>query len=56
MMGFSPYLEFAEEFKTGISLPKDNIQCVTTPMSELTNQYNEVFGSRIQIASVIPKF
>jgi hypothetical protein len=56
MMGFSPYLEFAEEFKTGISLPKDNIQCVTTPMSELTNQYNQVFGSGIQIASVIPKF
>ena len=34
MMGFSPYLEFAEEFKTGIPLPKDNIQCVTTPMTE----------------------
>jgi hypothetical protein len=56
MMGFSPYLEFAEEFKTGISLPKDNIQCTTTPMSELVNQYNQVFGSGIQIASVIPKF
>lgn len=55
MMGFSPFLEFAEEFKTGISLPKDNIQCTTTPMVELANQYNQVFGSGIQIASVIPK-
>lgn len=55
MMGFSPFLEFADEFKTGISLPKDNIQCTTTPMVELANQYNQVFGSGIQIASVIPK-
>ena len=28
MMGFSPFLEFAEEFKTGIPLPKDNVQCI----------------------------
>ena len=56
MMGFSPFLEFAEEFKTGITLPKDNIQCITTPMVELANQYNQVFGSGIQIASSIPKF
>ena len=56
MMGFSPFLEFAEEFKTGITLPKENIQCTTTPMTELTNQYNQVFGSGIQIASSIPKF
>jgi hypothetical protein len=55
MMGFSPFLEFAEEFKTGITLPKENIQCTTTPMVELANQYNQVFGSGIQIASVIPK-
>ena len=55
MMGFSPFLEFAEEFKTGITLPKDNIQCITTPMVELANQYNQVFGSGIQIASAIPK-
>jgi hypothetical protein len=56
MMGFSPFLEFAEEFKTGIPLPKDNVQCITTPMTELANQYNQVFGSGIQIASSIPKF
>ena len=56
MMGFSPYLEFAEEFKTGIDIPKDVVQSVTTPMTELANQYNQVFGSGIQIASAIPKF
>ena len=55
MMGFSPFLEFAEEFKTGVSLPKENIQCTTTPIVELQNQYNQVFGSGIQIASAIPK-
>ena len=56
MMGFSPFLEFAEEFKTGIPLPKDNVQCITTPMTELANQYNQIFGSGIQIATSIPKF
>jgi hypothetical protein len=56
MMGFSPYLEFAEEFKTGIDIPKDVVQSVTTPIVELSNQYNQVFGSGIQIASSIPKF
>ena len=56
MMGFSPFLEFAEEFKTGITLPKDNVQCITTPMTELANQYNQIFGSGIQIATSIPKF
>ena len=56
MMGFSPYLEFAEEFKTGIDIPKDVVQSVTTPIIELSNQYNQLFGSGIQIASAIPKF
>jgi len=55
MMGFSPYLEFTQEFKTGIDIPKDVVQTITTPIVELENQYNQVFGSGIQIASVIPK-
>lgn len=55
MMGFSPFLEFAEEFKTGIPIPKENVLCTTTPIVELQNQYNQVFGSGIQIASSIPK-
>ena len=55
MMAFSPFLDYCEEFKTGISIQKADVLCVTTPMRELENQYNQVFGSGIQIASAIPK-
>lgn len=55
MMGFSPFLDYAEEFNTGIELNKSDVLCVTTPSRELENQYNKVFGSGIEIASVIPK-
>ena len=54
-MAFAPFLEFAEEFRTGITISRDDVLCVTTPMRELENQYNQVFGSGIQIASAIPK-
>ena len=40
MMGFSPYLEFAEEFKTGIDIPKDVVQSVTTPIIDLSGAVN----------------
>jgi hypothetical protein len=55
MMGFAPFLDYAEEFKSGIKLNMDNILVITTPVRELENQYNQVFGSGIQIASAIPK-
>ena len=55
MMGFAPFLDYAEEFKSGIKFSMDNILVITTPVRELENQYNQVFGSGIQIASVIPK-
>ena len=55
MMGFAPFLDYAEEFNTGIELNKSDVLCVTTPSRELENQYNQVFGSGIQIASAIPK-
>ena len=54
MMGFAPFLEFCEEFKSGIKISMDNILCITSPTRELENQYNKVFGSGIQIASSIP--
>lgn len=54
MMGFAPFLDYAEEFKTGIKFNMDNVLVVSTPVRELENQYNQVFGSGIQIASVIP--
>jgi len=56
MMGFSPFLEYAQEFKTGISFDVSDILCITSPMVELENEYNKLFGSGIQIASSIPKF
>jgi hypothetical protein len=55
MMAFSPFLDYSDEFKTGISIQKADVLCVTTPVRELENQYNQVFGSGIQIASAIPK-
>jgi hypothetical protein len=55
MMGFAPFLDYAEEFNSGIELNKCDVLCVTTPSRELENQYNQVFGSGIQIASAIPK-
>ena len=56
MMGFSPFLEYAQEFKTGISFDVSDILCITSPMVELENEYNKLFGSGIQIATSIPKF
>lgn len=53
-LGFAPFLEFSEEFKTGISFPKDAVLTVTTPVTELLNQYNKVFGSGIQVVSNLP--
>lgn len=55
MMAFAPFLDFAEEFLTGIEMCKSDVLCITTPSRELENQYNQIFGSGITIASVIPK-
>lgn len=55
MIGFVPFVEFAQEFKTGFILDVNDILFVSTPVVELENQYNQMFGSGIQIASVIPK-
>ena len=55
MMGFSPFLDYAEEFNTGIAISMDDVLCITTPSRELVNQYNKMFGAGIQIASAIPK-
>lgn len=55
MMGFAPFLEYCEEFNSGIDIDAADVLCVTTPINDLRNQYNQVFGSGIQIASAIPK-
>ena len=50
-IAFSPFLEYCNEFKTGIKIDKSNVLVITTPVVDLENQYNQVFGSGIQIAS-----
>lgn len=54
VMGFAPFLEYTQEFKTGIKIAKADMLCITTPIIELENQYNQIFGSGIQIASAVP--
>jgi hypothetical protein len=54
-LAFAPFLEFAEEFKSGISFPKDAILTVNTPATELLNEYSRIFGAGIQVAKSMPK-
>jgi hypothetical protein len=55
MIAFVPFVEYAEEFKTGMNIPRDSVLTVNTPVRELLNQYNQMFGSGLTIASAIPK-
>lgn len=55
MMAFTPFLDYAEEFQTGIKISMNDILTINNPNTELVNHYNKVFGSGIQIASHIPK-
>jgi hypothetical protein len=54
-IAFAPFLEYATEFKEGFKIKKDDILVTSTPVVELENQYNQIFGSGITIASIIPK-
>jgi hypothetical protein len=45
-----PFLEFSEEFKTGIPISPNDVLTITTPLLQLINEYNSRFGSGIQIA------
>jgi hypothetical protein len=53
-IAFSPYIEFAQEFSSGFKIGAEDILLISTPVVELENQYNQVFGSGIQIASTMP--
>ena len=52
-IAFSPFLEYSQEFKTGIEIKNSDVLTVTTPIVELENQYNSIFGSGIQIAKTL---
>jgi hypothetical protein len=54
-IAFSPFVEYAQEFETGFKIDVKDVLMVSTPVTELENQYNHVFGSGIQIASTLPK-
>lgn len=54
-IGFGPFLDYSQEHKTGIKISMNDVLCITTPVVELENQYNQIFGSGITIASAIPK-
>lgn len=55
-VGFAPYLAYSEEFDTGIVIQRSQVFCVTTPVLDLINQYNKMFGAGIEIASPGLKF
>lgn len=55
MVNYVPFLEYSQEFKNGIKISMNDVLCLTTPVVELENQYNQIFGSGIQIASAIPR-
>lgn len=50
-IAFAPFLEFTDEWKVGIEIDLEDILTINTPVLELLNQYNTVFGSGIQIAA-----
>ena len=54
-MGFAPFLDYCEEFDKGIVFLADDILTITTPVRELLNQYNKVFGSGIEVVSSIAR-
>lgn len=55
MMAFAPFLEFTIEFESGVDIQFNDILCITTPVRELENQYNKMFGVGIEIVSSMPK-
>jgi len=54
-IAFSPFVEYAEEFRNGFQIKNEDILMVSTPVKEVMNQYSKIFGSGIQIATSIPK-
>ena len=48
-VAFSPFIEYAQEFKTGFTINNDDILTTSTPVRELENQYNQIFGSGIVV-------
>lgn len=54
-VAFSPFVEYASEFLTGFKIRHEDVLMINTPVTELENQYNQIFGSGITIAKTLPK-
>ena len=52
-IAFAPFLEYSNECRTGIRINREDVLTITTPVLELENQYNTVFGSGITIAKTL---
>jgi hypothetical protein len=52
-IAFAPFLEYSNECRTGIKINREDVLTITTPVLELENQYNTVFGSGITIAKTL---
>ena len=52
-IAFAPFLEYSNEVRTGIKLSRSDILAITTPVLDLENQYNTIFGSGITIAKTL---
>ena len=51
---FVPFVEYAQEFKTGFNISMNDVLMISNPVQELEDNYRQLF-SRIQIASSMPK-
>lgn len=45
-MTFIPFLHFTEESKTGISVPKEDIMTINTPIQQVINHYHSAFENK----------
>jgi len=52
-IAIAPFLNYTKEFSSGITIKRDDVLTITTPVTELLNQYNSIFGSGIVLASAL---
>lgn len=53
VMNFLPFLEYSEEFQTGVKIAKSDVLTINTPISKLKDEYERMFSS-IQIVKSMP--
>jgi hypothetical protein len=53
-MAFAPFLQYAEEWTTGVTFSVADVLTVTTPVRDLLNAYNSAFGSGIVLPGGSP--